>query len=220
MRIAVIGGTGKEGRGLAMRWAIAGHEVVLGSRDGARASQVAAELSQLAGHPLSGAENIASLDGADVVLLSVPYSGHGETLRALAPSLASRPGRVLIDITVPLKPPRVAEVHLPAGGAAALEAQAIVGAQVHVVAALHHVSSTQLADPKKSIDCDVLFCGDDAAAKAKVGALIADLGLRGLDAGALANAVALESLTPILLALNKRYKSVGAGIRFTNIDVR
>lgn len=219
MRIAVIGGTGKEGRGLAMRWAAAGHSVVLGSRDGARATQVAAELSSLVGHTLTGAENVAALDGAEVVLLSVPYAGHGETLRALQPQLASVAGRILIDITVPLRPPRVSEVHLPAGQAAALEAQAIVGEQVKVVAALHHVSSTQLADPNKTIDCDVLICGDDAGAKATVLRLIADLRLRGLDAGALCNAVALESLTPILLALNKRYKSAGAGIRFTNIDV-
>ncbi len=219
MRIAVIGGTGKEGRGLAMRWAAAGHTVVLGSRDGARAAQVASELSALVGHPLHGAENSAALDGAEVVLLSVPYAAHGETLRSLQAPLASVAGRILIDITVPLRPPRVTEVHLPAGQAAALEAQAIVGAQVKVVAGLHHVSSTQLADPKKTIDCDVLICGDDAAAKATVLRLIADLGLRGLDAGALCNAVGLESLTPILLALNKRYKSLGAGIRFTNIDV-
>lgn len=219
MRIAVIGGTGKEGRGLAMRWAAAGHTVVLGSRDGARAAQVASELSALVGHTLHGAENSAALDGAEVVLLSVPYAAHGETLRALQAPLASVAGRILIDITVPLRPPRVTEVHLPAGQAAALEAQAIVGAQVKVVAGLHHVSSTQLADPKKTIDCDVLICGDDAAAKATVLRLIADLGLRGLDAGALCNAVGLESLTPILLALNKRYKSLGAGIRFTNIDV-
>lgn len=219
MRIAVIGGTGKEGRGLAMRWAAAGHTVVLGSRDGARAAQVASELSALVGHTLHGAENSAALDGAEVVLLSVPYAAHGETLRSLQAPLASVAGRILIDITVPLRPPRVTEVHLPAGQAAALEAQAIVGAQVKVVAGLHHVSSTQLADPKKTIDCDVLICGDDAAAKATVLRLIADLGLRGLDAGALCNAVGLESLTPILLALNKRYKSLGAGIRFTNIDV-
>lgn len=216
MRIALIGGTGKEGRGLAVRWAAAGHDVVLGSRDAERAAAVATELSALAGRALSGAENVAALDKADVVLLSVPYAGHAETLRALAPHLA---GRIVIDITVPLKPPAVSKVQLPAGQAAALEAQELLGPTVKVVAALHHVSSTQLIDPKKDIDCDVLVCGDDAAAKATVLGLIADLKLRGLDAGALCNAIGLESLTPILLALNKRYKSLGAGIRFTNIVV-
>jgi 8-hydroxy-5-deazaflavin:NADPH oxidoreductase len=216
MRIAVIGGTGKEGRGLAVRWAAAGHHVVLGSRDAARAATVADELAQLAGRPLAGTDNVAALDQADVVLLSVPYAAHGETLRALAPQLANR---IVVDITVPLKPPAVSKVQLPAGQSAALEAQAILGPSVKVVAALHHVSSTQLIDPKKSIDCDVLVCGDDAAAKATVLALVGDLGLRALDAGALQNSIALESLTPVLLALNKRYKSVGAGIRFTNLDV-
>lgn len=229
MRIAVIGGTGKEGRGLAARWAIAGHDVVLGSRDGARAAAVAEELSALpavAGRrsnagTIKGAENAAALDGADVVLLSVPYAGHAETLRGLREALGARPGRVLIDITVPLKPPQVAQVQLPAGQSAALEAQALLGPAVKVVAALHHVSSTHLLDltGHGSIDCDVLVCGDDAAAKEMVLRLIADLGLRGLDAGGLRNAIALESLTPVLLALNKRYKSSGAGIRFTNIDV-
>jgi NADPH-dependent F420 reductase len=216
MRIALIGGTGKEGRGLAVRWAAAGHEVVLGSRDAERARAVAEELSPIAGRPLHGEGNSAALVGAEVVLLSVPYSAHAETLRGLQGEIGAR---IVIDITVPLKPPTVSQVHLPAGQSAALEAQAILGPQAKVVAALHHVSSTQLIDPKKSIDCDVLVCADDAAAKETVLKLVADLGLRGLDAGALRNSIALESLTPVLLALNKKYKSAGAGIRFTNINV-
>jgi NADPH-dependent F420 reductase len=216
MRIAVIGGTGKEGRGLALRWAVAGHQVVVGSRDGERAAAAANELSGLAGTLVEGCENPTAITAAEVVLLSVPYAAHAETLRSINTQLD---GRILIDITVPLKPPTVAEVHLPAGQSAALEAQALLGPGVKVVAALHHVSSTQLVDPKKEIDCDVLFCGDDAAAKATVAKLIADLGMRGLDCGALRNSIALESLTPVLLALNKRYKSAGAGIRFTNIKV-
>lgn len=219
MRIAVIGGTGKEGRGLAVRWAAAGHHVVIGSRDGERAAAAAVELAALSGRPdaqMEGRENVAALAGAEVVLLSVPYAGHRETLTSLKSELLDR---IVIDITVPLVPPAVSTVHLPSGQAAALEAQEILGPSVKVVAALHHVSSTQLIDPKKEIDCDVLLCGDDAAAKTTVLKLVADLGLRGLDAGPLRNAVALESLTPVLLALNKRYKSSGAGIRFTNIKV-
>ena len=153
MRIAVIGGTGKEGRGLAVRWAAAGHEVVVGSRDGARAAAAAEELSALAGSRVAGSDNTAAVEGAEVVLISVPYAAHGETLRSLQPQLE---GRIVVDITVPLKPPTVAEVHLPAGQSAALEAQAILGSGVKLVAALHHVSSTQLIDPKKEIDCDVL----------------------------------------------------------------
>jgi NADPH-dependent F420 reductase len=219
MRIALIGGTGKEGRGLAVRWAIAGHQVVLGSRDGERARAAAAELSSLAalaGRPLEGGENQAALAGADLALLSVPYSAHADTLTSLKDALA---GRILIDITVPLQPPAVSQVHLPPGQSAALEAQAILGPTVRVIAALHHVSSTQLIDPSRQIDCDVLVCGDDAAAKATVLALVGELGVRALDAGPLRNSVALESLTPVLLTLNKKYKSAGAGIRFTNLVV-
>lgn len=216
MRIALIGGTGKEGRGLAVRWAAAGHQVVLGSRDAERARAGAEELSQLAGAKLEGADNASAVAGAEISLLSVPYSGHADTLRSLKKELA---GHILIDITVPLQPPAVSQVHLPQGQSAALEAQALLGPETKVVAALHHVSSTQLIDPKKNIDCDVLVCADDADAKAKVLQLVGDLGLRGLDAGPLRNSIALESLTPILLSLNKKYKSVGAGIRFTNINV-
>lgn len=216
MRIALIGGTGKEGRGLALRWALSGHEVVIGSRDAERARTVASELSALAGRTVLGDDNVAALAGAAVALLSVPYAAHGETLRSLAGHLSDC---ILIDITVPLQPPAVSQVHLPPGQSAALEAQAILGPGAKVVAALHHVSSTQLLDPSKPIDCDVLVCSDDAAAKATALALISELGVRALDAGPLRNSIALESLTPVLLALNKKYKSSGAGLRFTNLQV-
>ncbi len=208
MRIAVIGGTGKEGRGLALRWAKAGHDVIVGSRDAARAQAAAAEMSSVAGRTVTGADNAAAAEQAEVVLLSVPYAGHADTLRALAPALS---GRVVIDITVPLVPPKVRQVHLPAGQSAALEAQQVLGADTKVVAALHHVSSVHLADPDHAIECDVLACSNDQAALDTVIALIGDLGLTGIDAGPLANAVALESLTPVLLHLNKRYKSAGDG---------
>jgi 8-hydroxy-5-deazaflavin:NADPH oxidoreductase len=120
-------------------------------------------------------------------------------------------------VTVPLKPPKVSRVHLPAGQAAALEAQAIVGASTPVVAALHHVSATHLADLAHAIECDVLVAADDARAKAIAVGLVRDLGLRALDAGPLVNAIALESLTPVLIHLNRTYKSQGAGIVFTDL---
>jgi 8-hydroxy-5-deazaflavin:NADPH oxidoreductase len=213
MRIGVIGGTGKEGRGLGARWAKAGHQVTLGSRDRERGRDSARELSE-GGVPLDGGSNTDACAGADVVVLSVPYSAHAETLEALRSALTDK---VLLDITVPLKPPKVRRVHLPAGRAAALEAQTILGASTRVVAALHHVSAVHLADPEHPIDCDVLVCSDDDAARRMVIALVADLGLRGLDAGPLENAVALESLTPVLLHLNKTYASAGTGIRFTGL---
>lgn len=213
MHIAVVGGTGREGRGLALRWARAGHQVAIGSRDAARAEERARELAAAGSGRIEGGANAWAVERAELVLLSVPYSAHAETLRALKAPLA---GRVLVDITVPLVPPRVTQVHLPPGQAAALEAQALLGAETPVVAALHHVSSTLLADPDRALEGDVLVCADVDAARAQVMALVADLGLRALDAGPLRNAVALESLTPVLLHLNKRYKG-NASIRFLGI---
>lgn len=213
MEIGIIGGTGREGRGLAIRWARAGHTVRIGSRDPERARAKAAELSAAAGVPVAGGSNAWAIEGAPVALLSVPYSAHGETLRELASALA---GKVLVDITVPLRPPAVRTVHLPPGGAAALEAQALLGERVRVVATLHHVSSAHLGEPEGALEGDVLACSNDAEALALVLRLVGDLGVRGLDAGPLANAIALESLTPVLLHLNKRYGG-GSGIRVTGI---
>jgi 8-hydroxy-5-deazaflavin:NADPH oxidoreductase len=214
MRIGIVGGTGREGRGLALRWARAGHEVALGSRDEERARARAAELTATGAGTIEGGSNEWAVSAAQVVLLSVPYAAHGDTVRALAPHLA---GRVVIDITVPLKPPKVHQVNLPEGQAAALEAQAILGPGTPVVAALHHVSSTHLADAEHPVDCDVLVCSDDAKAMETAIGLIQQLGVRAFDAGPLRNAVALESLTPVLLHLGKRYKNPGVGIRFTGL---
>ena len=214
MRIAILGGTGKEGRGLGVRWAKAGHDVVIGSRDAERARAKAEELSREAGTAIGGGDNAWAAREAEVVVLAVPYGAHEATLTAVKEALD---GRILVDITVPLVPPKVQRVSLPKGGAAALEARALVGPSVRVVAALHHVSSAHLGDPDHAIDCDVLCCSDDADALGVVMSLVGDLGLRALDAGPLANAVALESLTPVLLHLNKRYKSPGTGVRITGL---
>jgi NADPH-dependent F420 reductase len=214
MRIAVLGGTGKEGRGLALRWARAGHSVVIGSRDAGRARERAAELATLSGKDIGGADNASAASGAEVVLLSVPYAGHGALLGELRAVLE---GRVVIDITVPLQPPRVREVHLPPGQSAALEAQAILGPGARVVAALHHVSSVHVGDVDHALEGDVMVCSDDDAARALVMGLVGDLGMRAVDAGPLRNAIALESLTPVLLHINKKYKVEGAAIRFVGV---
>lgn len=195
MRIGLVGGTGKEGRGLALRWARAGHEVIIGSRD-----------------PAKG-DNAAAAERGEVVVLCVPFAAHDETLRELAPRLE---GKVVVDLVVPLVPPAVTRVVVPDGGAVALVAQRIVPA-ARVVAALHHVSSVHLSDLEHRMDGDVLICGDDAAAKDVVIALVRDLGMRGLDAGPLANAVALEAMTPVLLYLNKRHKRAGLGLRIAGL---
>jgi NADPH-dependent F420 reductase len=214
MKLAVVGGTGKAGLGLCLRWAKAGHQVSMGSRDAARAQQLAEELARTHGLSLTGAENREACREAELVVLSVPYAAQAATLRELASVVE---GKVVLVLTVPLVPPRVREVQLPEGGSAAQEAAALLGGTARVVAGLHHVSGSHLADLTHILDCDVLLCGDEPAAKQQAGALIEELGVRALDAGPLCNAVALESLTPVLLYLNRRYKGAGAGIRITGI---
>jgi len=213
MRLGIVGGTGKLGSGLARHWAAAGHGIAIGSRDAAKA-RLHAEGFARNGLLVTGGDNAWAAGEGEVVVLTVPYEAHEETLRAIAGSVA---GKVLVDTTVPLKPPKVSRVHLPAGRAAALETQAMVGASTPVVAAFHHVSAAHLADPALALKCDVLVASDDARAKALVIGLARDLGLRGLDAGPLVNAIALESLTPVLIHLNRVYKSDGAGVVFTDL---
>ncbi len=217
MRIGIVGGTGREGRGLAARWAAAGHRVLIGSRDAARALERARELSEpSAGLLITGGENAAIAMESEVVVLTVPYGAHGETLRALRVALE---GKILVDLTVPLKPPSIHTVHVPPGESCALEAQTILGASCKVIATLHHVSSTDLADVDTPLARDVLVCGDDVPAKDTVMALVRELGARALDAGPLRNAIALEALTPVLLHLNKKYSSKHAGLSITGLSL-
>lgn len=214
--IAVLGGTGKEGSGLAMRWAFNGYHVIVGSRDAERAAARAAEMNaELGGDYLTGMANADAAAAAHLVVLSVPYAAHEDTLASVQEQLA---GKVLVDLTVPLNPPKVRTVHIPQGLAAALEAQALLGDEVRVVGAFQNVSAEKLKDPFAVIDCDVLVCGDDAAAKAEVMELVKATGMRGIDAGPLANAIAVEALTPVLLYINKAYGVKGAGIRITGIQ--
>ncbi|MGH2898522.1 MAG: NADPH-dependent F420 reductase, partial [Solirubrobacteraceae bacterium] len=138
MAIALVGGTGKEGRGLAGRWARAGHRIVLGSRVAQRAYSHADELTAACGFHIDGAELIHAVRVADVVVISVPYAAHSQTLAALRDELA---GRIVIDVTVPLRPPRVREVFVPPRGSAALEARDLLGGHARLAAALHHISA-------------------------------------------------------------------------------
>jgi hypothetical protein len=214
-RIAVIGGTGKEGSGLAARWAKAGYKVVIGSRDGARAQARADELNAENGNTnLSGAENLAAAQIAGLVVLTVPYESHKSTLEYLQEALQ---GKVMIDVTVPLVPPKVRTVHIPEGKSASLEAQALLGEGVKVVTAYQNISSVHLGDDGEKIDCDVLICGDDEGAKEQVIELTKALGMRGIDAGSLANSAAIEALTPVLLYINKKYKVKSSGVVITGI---
>jgi 8-hydroxy-5-deazaflavin:NADPH oxidoreductase len=214
MRIAIIGGTGKEGRALALRWAKARHAIYVGSRDAERARAAAGELASLSGGEISGGANDWAVRESELAVLSVPYAAHAATLQALKAELT---GKCLVDISVPLSPPKIRQVTLPEGRSAALEAQALLGRQTPVVATLHHVSAVHLSDLEHASECDVLACSDHPQALELVLGLIADLGMRGFDAGPLVNSIALESLTPVLLHLNKRYRSAGVGIRLTGI---
>ncbi len=215
-RIAVLGGSGAEGSGLAFRWARAGHEVTIGSRDAGRADQAAAVLNERLGRmgATRGAASAQAVVDADVVVLAVPYAAQRSTALGLRGALA---GKLLVDVTVPLMPPRVGTVQLPAGGSAVAALQAELGADVRVVAAFQNVSAHHLLDPDHVIECDVLVCGDDADARESVVALANDAGLRGIHAGPIANAAAAEALTSVLIGINRRYKVPGAGIRITGI---
>lgn len=213
--LAVLGGTGAEGFGLAVRWAAAGYDVTLGSRVAERAAEKAAELAAMGtGWRVQGMENLAAAERAEIVALTVPYGAHQPTLAAVRAALQ---GKILIDVTVPLVPPKVSRVQLPAGKSAGEEAQALLGDGVRVVSAFQNISASHLVDLQHEIDCDVLVCGDDADAREAVVRLAAAAGMVAWHAGPLANAVAVESLTPVLISLNRRYKVPNSGIRITGI---
>jgi len=213
--IAVLGGTGNEGRGLALRWAKAGHKVILGSRQPDRAEASAAEMNQRLGQTnVSGASNNDAARAADIVVLTVPHSAQRPTVEAVRNELS---GKILVDATVPLVPPKVSRVQLPAGGSAVAAIQALLGADVRVVSAFQNVSAHHLKDLDHHVECDVLVCGDDAAARDIVIGLAADIGLRAFHAGPIANSAAAEALTSILISINIRYKSAGSGIRITGL---
>ncbi len=218
MIIGILGGTGKEGSGLAFRWALAGHEVIIGSRDAVKAATCAAELNQLleGKAQVRGASN-AEAAGAGVVVLTVPYAAQHATAQRVATQLA---GKILVDVTVPLAPPKVDKVQLPNGESAVVALQRWLGDSVKVVSAFQNVSATHLKIAAHDVDCDVLVCGDDAAAREVVVGLAHDAGLRAWHAGALANSIASEALTSVLIAINKRYKIAGSGIRITGVPAK
>lgn len=214
MKLGLVGGTGREGTGLSVRWAKAGHEVSIGSRDGARAKEKAEELSKAAGTTIVGGDNFSVVREADVVVLCVPFVAHAATIRELRDALA---GKLVIDITVPLNPPHFHEVHLPPTVSAAQEAAALLHPSTQLVAAMHHVGSSYLSNHEHQFVCDVLVCGDDLPSKDIAIELVGHLGIRAFDAGPLRNAVALESMTPVLLYLNQRYQADGAGLRIVGL---
>jgi len=211
--IAIIGGTGDLGSGLARLWAAAGYRVVLGSRDKDKASSAAEELSRQIGAAVAGNDNRTAAQAADIVVLCVPYSNHDAILAKIGPVLG---GKILVDAVVPLMPPKVATVQLPAAGSPAVVAQRLLGADVRVASAFHNVGAAKLHSGTKA-DCDVLVFSDDVAVRDQVIALANVVATRGVHGGVLANSVAAEALTSVLIAINRRYKIPGAGIRITGL---
>jgi len=210
----VIGGTGKEGRGLAARWALAGQHVIIGSRQLEKAQGVAAELEAQLGIRVEGLANRDAASAGDVVVLSVPYAAQRDILADIRDACQ---GKVLINVGVPLDPEDPTRIQVPPAGSAAAEAQAFLGDGIKVVAAFQNVSALKLKDPHATLDCDVLVCGDDPEAKTLAMRLVELAGMRPLDAGPLVNAVGVETLTAILIGINIRYKAKHAGIRVTGL---
>jgi hypothetical protein len=213
--IAIVGGTGAEGGGIALRLAKAGHRVLIGSRDAAKAKEAAAELAALAGVEIAGDGNRAVASAAEIVILTVPYAAQRPTVEDIRDVLA---GKIFVDATAPLVPPRVNRVQLPEGGSAVAAIQALLGEAVKVVSAFQNVSAEKLRHLDQPVDCDVLVCADDAPARQTVIELIATMGMRGIDAGSIGNSAAAEALTSLLIWINRKYKVPGAGIRITGID--
>jgi len=209
VKIAVLGGTGALGSGLVKRWAAAGHAVTIGSRDAEKAAQTAAEI----GGDTAGASYREAAVRADLIALTVPFNSQIEVLTLVREAAQ---GKILIDTTVPLVPPKVARVQLPPEGSAALRAQGFLGDGVKVVSAFQNVGAKHL-HTGEPIGCDVLVSGDDVEACATVIGLVADAGLRGVRAGPLANAVAAEAMTSVLININRAFKIHEAGIRITGL---
>jgi NADPH-dependent F420 reductase len=214
-RIAILGGTGAQGTGLALRLAKAGHAVTIGSRDADKARAAAADASTRTGATVSGADNRGAANRAEIIILTVPFAVERATVEQVRDLLA---GKILVDATVPLVPPKVSVVQLPNGQSAVAAVQELLGKDVRVVSAFQNVSAQHLSDLEHAVDCDVLICGDDQAACDIVIGFCADIGLRGLYAGTIRNSAAAEALTSVLININRRYKVPGgAGIRITGI---
>lgn len=211
--IAILGGTGALGAGLAMRWAKAGYSVTVGSREAAKAETAAESFNAKAGvDTIRGLDNPGAAAVSDIVVLTVPYANHQRMLEAVQ---AEVQGKIFVDVTVPLMPPKVRTVQLPEGGSAAKAAQQFLGDDVRVVSAFQNVAADHLADLDHAIDCDVLVCGNEPAAREAVLTLVTAAGLRGWHAGRIDNSTVAEALTSALIFMNRHYGIDGAGIRIT-----
>ncbi|MDF5755679.1 NADPH-dependent F420 reductase [Spongiactinospora sp. TRM90649] len=211
LSLGILGGTGDQGKGLARRFALAGHKVLIGSRNAERAQQAAESI----GHGVAGGENAAVATESDIVIIAVPWDGHKATLESLREQLA---GKIVVDCVNPLGFDKRGSYALPVEEGSAAEQAAAVLTDSRVVAAFHHVSAVILLDPEvPEIDLDVFVLGDDREATDTVQALASRIpGMRGIYGGRLRNAHQIEALTANLISVNRRYKS-HAGIRVTDV---
>jgi len=217
-KIAVLGGTGKEGSGLALRWAAAGYDVTLGSRELEKAQRAAAELNATLGKDtVRGMTNRDAAAQADVIVMTVPYAAHASTIESVRDAAQ---GKVLVDVTVPLDPQNVRRVKMPAAGSASVEAQQLLGEGVKVVAAFQNISAEHLRSLDHEIECDALVCGNDKDAKKQVIELAQAARITAWDAGPIENAMVVEGLTSVLINLNIKHKVKAAGIRITGVERR
>jgi len=217
--LAILGGTGDLGTGLARRWAQAGYEVIIGSRTQEKAEAAVADLREVMAErgiseiAVQAMENLAAAEAADIVTLTVPFSHQSSTLERVRPALQDK---ILIDVTVPLVPPKVARVQLPQQGSAGQIAQELLGEEVAVVSAFQNVAAAHLQEGR-GVDCDVLVSGNKKAAREKVIKLVEAAGMRGFHAGMINNAAAAEALTSVLITINKQY-GCHAGITISGLD--
>jgi 8-hydroxy-5-deazaflavin:NADPH oxidoreductase len=213
MTVAVLGGTGKEGKGLAYRWARAGYQVLIGSRNPEKAVATAAEIIEMMDGTGSvvGMSNPEAAQQGHIVVLTVPYSAHMDTLENIKEYVQ---GKLFIDVTVPLVPPKVSKVQMPAAGSAAQEAKQILGEGVEVAAAFQNISYEHLLG-NGDVACDVLVTGTSRNARQEALKLVEAAGLTGWDAGPIENSVVVEGLTSVLININKLYGSTHAGIKIT-----
>ena len=215
-RIAIIGGSGALGAGLAKRWARVGHDIIIGSRVADRAAAAAERLNgEAATTTITGHGNLEAAAAGEIVVLTVPYANQMPTLELVAPALD---GKILVDVTVPLVPPKVRTVQIPDGGSCAKASQDRLGDAVRVVSAFQNVAADHINDIEHPIDCDVLVCGNDPAARETVVQLATEAGMKAWHAGVIANSIVAEALTSTLIFINARYRIDGAGIRITGMS--
>lgn len=207
--IGVIGGTGKLGSALAQRWAKAGHRVMIGSRTSEKAQASAKILSEETGMDVLGGDNVSVAEEADLIVLAIPFASQDKIVPEIAKAARNK---IVVDTTVPLMPPKVMRVQLPAEGSAARRTQKLLGEDARVVAAFHNVAAHKLAE-ESDASWDVLVFSDDKEARHTVVGLANDAGMRGLQGGVLGNSAAAEAMTSVLIFINKHYKVDGAGIQ-------